>query len=369
MPRLNAQNSGQTRCIVFVNDSVKARQLLTPFVNTIEYAYPFINAFGVSVFVHKFDDLVSLPCVKAVSPNTLVKVNLKKEREVLGVVNFNHELGYGDGVGVCVIDTGVRPHLDFLVPADRINFVDFTSNRLSCYDDNGHGTAVSSIICGNGLVSGCNFCGVAPKANLISLKAIGSNGEANAFKILQAMQWIYDNCDKYNIKVVCMSFGSEPVVSGIDPLSQGAESLWKRGLTVVCSAGNDGPEYGTIKSPGINLNVITVGGAEIMSDGVVKIPDFSSRGSVGNFVKPDVVAPSVDILTCGHKTDYQTHSGTSMSAPIVAGATAVLLSKYPKLTNNRIKELFIQTALPLEFDQNTCGSGLIDLYKIYQNFI
>ena len=110
-----------------------------------------------------------------------------------------------------------------------------------------------------------------------------------------------DNRKKYNIKVVCMSFGSM-VLSSNDPLITGAEVLWNNGITVVAAAGNSGPESQTIKSPGASSKIITVGAindnrknGKYNEDNFV-IADFSSRGPILDNYKPDLVVPGVDIM-------------------------------------------------------------------------
>ena len=356
--RLAASGSGETKCVVFVDSLSSARESLAPHVVTVVAAYPFIKAFGVEVCVHKIDDLSALKCVKAIAPHTTVTTCMLKAKEALQIAPAYEHFGYGENISVVVIDTGVRPHLDFTVPTNRIYFHDFISQKALPYDDNGHGTAVSSILCGNGLTSGGRFSGIAPRARLISLKAIGKEGEGGAFAILEAMQWIYDNAAEYNIRVVCMSFGSVPVSKGIDPLSAGAEALWKKGIVVVASAGNDGPHEKTIRSPGCNPSVITVGGAEF-KNGYARAADFSSRGPCGAFIKPDIIAPAVGITACGLNDSYEIFSGTSMAAPMVAGAAALILSRHPFFSPDRIKELLLSSAEPLPFSPEIVGRGLL----------
>ena len=357
--RLSALNNGETKCVIFVDGIERARKELEKYSSSILYAYPFISGFGAVVNVHTLDDLSRMPCVKAISSHTTVSACYYPATENTGAEKFFAESVYGEGVTVAVIDTGISPHIDFMLPRRRITFADFINGKDFPYDDNGHGTAVASILCGNGLVSGGVLRGVAPKADLISLKAIGSGGDGGAFSILEAMQWCYTNREKYNIKVVCMSFGSDPV-DGVDPLAVGAEALWKSGITVVASAGNDGPKSGTIKSPGVSPYVITVGGAEF-KDGKITVPDFSSRGPAGKFDKPDIIAPSVDIACCGVGKHYIALSGTSMAAPIVAGAAALILSKNPLLTPDRVKELLLSGATPVDEDIYSAGRGLLNM--------
>jgi len=356
--RLNAHAAGQTKCVVFVDKIDAARSSLEPYSNTIVGKYPFISAFGAMLSVHSLDDISKLPCVKAIAPHTTVTTCLKAQDVFLtkpkSIVASTIEMP----ISVAVIDTGLSPHLDFFMPKMRVHFKDFIAGKDFCYDDNGHGTAVSSILCSNGLLSGGVNAGIAPAVKLFALKAISGNGEGGAFAILEAMQWIFDNSEKYNIKVVCLSFGSDPVKGGLDPLSAGAEALWKNGIVVVASAGNDGPNYKTIKSPGINPYIITVGAAEFIGEKVC-IPDFSSRGPAGKFIKPDMVAPAVDIVAASNtKNCYTFVTGTSMAAPIVAGAAAQLLNKNPNYTPNKVKEVLLNSCTSINDSEFAAGRGL-----------
>lgn len=361
--RLTANNSGETKCVIFVDSCETARKHLEKFTNTIVAAYPFISGFGAHISVHQINDLAQLPCVKAISSHSNVATCMDNAKVDIGANHFYNNDYYGEGVTVVVIDTGVRSHMDFMMPVKRMMFVDLINGEVAPYDDNGHGTAVSSILCGNGLLSGGKFSGIAPKCNLIVVKAIGKDGEGGAFTILEAMQWVYNNKRKYNIGVVCMSFGSNPIYDGVDPLAIGAEALWRSGVVVVASAGNDGPMPETIKSPGCSPYIITVGGA-YFEKGKIKIADFSSRGPAGMFVKPDIVAPSVDVSCCGSISNYVKLSGTSMAAPIVAGAVALLLEKNPRFTPDKIKEVLLNDATLTEFDANIAGRGFLNLNNI-----
>jgi len=361
LSRLTASHNGETKCVIFVDSVETTRKILEPHVSTVVSAYPFIKAFGVFTAVHKLEDLASLPCVRAISPHTTATVGMLAAKRALKLESARPVLGYGSGVSAAVIDTGVKPHLDFAVPKNRIVFRDFIGGKTEPHDDNGHGTAVASILCGNGLFSGGKHAGIVPHARLVALKAIGREGEGGAFAILEAMQWIYDHAAEYNIRVACMSFGAEPVLDGLDPLSVGAEALWRKGIVVVTSAGNDGPAARTIRSPGCNPRVITVGGAEINSDGQITVADFSSRGPCGAYLKPDLIAPAADITACGIQEPYGIFSGTSMAAPIVAGAAALLCARRPDFSPDRVKELLLSSAQKLPFPHEAAGRGMLCL--------
>lgn len=92
----------------------------------------------------------------------------------------------GKSIGVAVLDTGIYPHEDFILPSNRIAaFKDFVHHRPECYDDNGHGTHVCGIIAGNGRHSEGRYRGVAPEAHLIVGKVLDSSGKWFHFPYLR----------------------------------------------------------------------------------------------------------------------------------------------------------------------------------------
>ena len=140
------------------------------------------------------------------------------------------------------------------------------------------------------------------------------------------------------------------------------EELWDAGLVVVVSAGNRGPEAGTISAPGNSRKVITVG-------------YYGKEGNSGTgptihcIKKPDVITPGSHIVSCHHtnieKVPYTKKSGTSMATPVVSGGIALLLSlpKYrfyePKEVKIRLKNSCTDLGLP----HNKQGWGLFDLKR------
>lgn len=234
------------------------------------------------------------------------------------------------------------------------------------YDDNGHGTFVAGAGSGNGLMSKGKYAGIAPNSKIISIKALNNLGEASAIKILEAMQWVHDNFQKYNIRVVCMSFGSEPL--GInDPIMKGAEVLWNKGIIMVAAAGNSGPEFETIKSPGISPKIITVGGLNdnrtengLFNPENFQVAEFSSRGPALRRYKPDLIAPAVNITSCSNlvKNPYTTLSGTSVATPMIAGICSLMVDKQPNITPDIIKRRLISTCSGITFNKNIEGAGL-----------
>lgn len=317
--------------------------------------YRFASCFCLPADFDDIDILSNQKFVNYIYSNSVVKVE-SAEQDLMNTRALTENKYFGQGQTICFIDTGVCAHLDFIFPKTRlIKFIDLINSCPTPYDDNGHGTFVSGVACGRGIFDKRQM-GFAHKANLIVIKALGANGSSNSNKILDAMQWVYENCKAYNISVVCMSFGAD-VINGSDPLSRGAESLWKRGIVVVAAAGNSGPDKSTIKSPGNNPYIITVGG---LDEKTMSVADFSSCGPTIYGHKPDMLAPAVDITSCSnHGLPYTVMSGTSVATPIVAGICAIIKSRYPKMTNNEIKNFLLDHCVKLTGDVDKEGAGYL----------
>ena len=115
--------------------------------------------------------------------------------------------GYtGNHVGVCVLDTGIFPHIDFT--GRILAFQDFIGHRIRPYDDNSHGTHVCGIIGGDGRASQGRIRGVAPGCELIVLKVLDRMGNGRKEGVLRAFQWILENRRYYGIRVVNISVGT-----------------------------------------------------------------------------------------------------------------------------------------------------------------
>lgn len=361
----SAQNN--IECIVKVNNIQKIKKYFLHKDIKILHEYLFINAFKILVNKNQLFQLSSLASVNKIYSITSACALIDVSKKILGVDKTPLT---GKGITIAFIDTGIFSHADFLIGRKRIRyFKDFVLNKTRNYDDNGHGTFVAGVCAGGGVLSGGLYSGVAPQVDIISLKALNGLGEASADKILDAMEWVFDNHKKYNIKVVCMSFGSEPLGYN-DPIMSGAEALWREGVTVVAAAGNSGPEYQTIKSPGVSSQIITVGGFDDnridgrFQESFFEIADFSSRGPAFKRFKPDLVAPSVDITSCGISKFYTTLSGTSVATPMIAGVACLLLQKRPDLTPLQIKQALISVCQPITLNYNFEGYGYPNLKNL-----
>ena len=275
----------------------------------------------------------------------------------------------GKGMGVAVLDTGVYMHPDL---ADRVvAFRDIVRGRMTPYDDNSHGTHVCGIIGGDGRASCGRFQGMAPECHLIGVKVLDKRGNGFASDVLTGLKWVRENKERYGIRIVNISVGSfnRKVMSEDSALVRGVDAAWDEGLVMVIAAGNQGPKEKTITTPGISRKVITVGTSDddqavmVMGDRMV---DYSGRGPTESCVcKPDIVAPGSKIISCADRQGrYQIKSGTSMSTPLVSGAIALLLEKYPCMTNVDVKLRIRERAVDLGLPHNRQGWGLLDVARL-----
>ena len=342
--------------------------------------------------------------VTGVTPDERVSVqgsgDTTKDSTINAVVNREigadqlHAQGLtGRGVRVAVVDTGISPAADLtgrIVPvADphdtnaldgraTVACVDF-SGEDSCADSYGHGTFMGGLVAGSGLASGGLYKGTAPGAELVSIKIAGRDGSADVSKVLAAIQWAVSFKDEYGIRVLNLSLGTNSRAHyRHDPLNHAVERAWRSGLVVVVSASNRGPAQETISKPADDPLVLTVGAVddrETPATSDDRMPRFSGRGPTAHqLAKPDVVAPGGRVIGLrspgstieqvapggGINDVYRRGSGTSMSAAVVSGLTALLLEKNPQWTPDRVKFALMSTAVKVAVDDvMAVGSGLV----------
>lgn len=302
---------------------------------------------------------------------------------------WNESPGYlqGQSIGVAVIDSGVSSVNDFKVtqttrsaPSRVVANQRFGNFNAGSQDLYGHGTHVAGIIGGNGANSSGTYIGVAPKVNLIALKATDDQGGGTTSAVVDALQWALNNKGAYNIKVVNLSLNSTVMESyHTNPLDAASEILWFNGIVVVTSAGNTAG--GALYPPANDPFVITVGATDdrgTASTADDTMASFSAYGTTSDgFAKPDLVAPGTNIvstrssainmvLATQHPANvvnqyYFRMSGTSMAAPMVAGAAALLLQDEPNLTPDQVKYRLKATSRPFDTPLRA-GAGYLDVY-------
>ena len=293
----------------------------------------------------------------------------------------------GRGVGVAVIDTGVAGSVaDFKGSdgASRVVANVVTSpGATTAGDGYGHGTHVAGIIAGNSFNRAYrdplygHYVGVAPEANLIAIKASDDAGNSTVLDVIKGIQFVVDHKADYNIRVLNLSLSTDtPQSYKTDPLDAAVEYAWQHGIVVVAAAGNRGNVADAVQyAPANDPFVISVGGADEDGDyGKGERASWSSTGRTQDgFSKPDVMAPGAHMIsvlapgsafaalcpTCVIGGAYFKAGGTSMAAPVVSGAAALLLQARPTLTPDQVKTLLMSTDHPIKGDT----AGEIDVAR------
>jgi serine protease AprX len=294
----------------------------------------------------------------------------------------------GRGVGVAVIDTGIAGDIpDFQTPYWQGSRVIASAVTNPCArdanDHYGHGTHVAGLIAGNSLLYPPDhrfygrFMGVAPRANLISVKVSDDDGNTTILDVIHGIQFAVDNKAAFNIRVVNLSLSSTVAESyRTDALDAAVEQAWFSGLVVVTAAGNEGDTNdGVTFAPANDPWAITVGatddrGTWIRLDDI--LASWSSRGMTQDGVrKPEVLAPGAGLVsTLAPGSDfadlcpacvmeggrYFRAGGTSMSTAVVSGAAALLLEAHPEWTPAQVKGALGSTV----YDVPGAG-GLVDV--------
>lgn len=280
----------------------------------------------------------------------------------------------------------------------------FVDNVANSETSVGHGTHVAGIAGGNGAGSSAGiYKGVAPDANLVG---IGAGDILFVFWVLAGFDYVLDNAADANIKVVNNSWGTTGTFDPNDPINKATRAVYDRGITVVFAAGNEGPGENTLNPYSVAPWVISVAAgckigvqdptnsADHCADqtGAGRAPylaDFSSRGIPGDkLYQPDITAPGVhivstrsvtgfvlnaldanhDVRICNISLQHQQYftcaSGTSMAAPHVAGAVAVMQEAAGgRLTPNQVLGILLKTVRPLAgYAPFEVGKGFMDVY-------
>ncbi len=346
---------------------------------------PIINGFAAKLPADAVDELEAADGVKVVTVDNAVepqgislsRIQTAYPASVDAPQVWNNPIAdvSGRGVGVAVIDTGIAGQMpDFRASGSSSSRV--IANAVTNPDARtpgdafGHGTHVAGIIAGNGwnrsytdLLRG-RYVGIAPEANLISVKVSDDEGEASVLDVIYGLQFVVDNKAAYNIRVVNLSLESTtPGSYKTDPLNAAVESAWFKGIVVVTAAGNRGSgEDAVSRAPGNDPYVITVGAYDDQAskaDGDDSRPAWSSRGiTADGFAKPEIHAPGSGIVstlapgskfasmcpTCIVDGQMIRAGGTSMAAPMISGTVALLLQHFPQLKPDQVKGLLMRNA-------------------------
>jgi serine protease AprX len=362
-------------------------------------ALPAVVISGTKGQIEKISKLAS---VRYISGNRTLQWNADNSRAQTGLLRMRQDtdlqrlkgLGtfQGSGVNVAVLDTGLdATHPDLagrvirnvkLADLQGANMLDFIApaNVETLTDTDqiaGHGTFVGGIIAGSGSSSGGKYTGYAPKARLVGLSA----GDASLFNVLAGFDYLLAHTE-LDVRVVNCSFSANTIYDENDPVNVATRLLVERGVNVVFSAGNSGPGMHTLNPYAAAPWVISVGALDERG----RLADFSSRGDFGsrNF-RPTLSAPGTNVvslraaginqtgttalpadaqgLSATETPYYTTASGTSFSAPEVAGTIALMLEADRTLSPAQVRDTLQRTATPLPpYYQHEVGAGALNTH-------
>jgi hypothetical protein len=289
----------------------------------------------------------ALSYVRTVHPDRVVTALLQESVEQVGapVVWEQH------GVVVAVIDSGI----DYMHPALGGGFGvghkvrggrDLVNNDSDPMDDHGHGTHVAGIVAANG----GGLTGVAPEATLLAYKALDASGSGRDSFVLAAIE----EAVRERADIVNMSLGRPAAAD--DPVVRAIENAAASGTLFCVAAGNTGA-FLDIGSPANAPSAVTVGAI----DREGRLAYFSSKGPVvpTGAMKPEIVAPGVQIVSARNGGGLRTASGTSMAAPHVAGVAALLREVHPEWSPAMLRAALINGARGVDAEVMAAGAGSV----------
>jgi serine protease AprX len=254
----------------------------------------------------------------------------------------------------------------------------------------GHGTHVAGIIGARAVEKKGYAAGMCPDIKLYDLRVLAKSLEDTEFAIIAALQYIRYLNERNNFFVIhganlslSIPHDVRNFACGRTPICNECERLVGNGVVVVAAAGNFGYQrYETkegqyegytafsITDPGNADGVITVGATHRFWPHTYGVSFFSSRGPTGDGrMKPDLVAPGERIQSCLPKEDWGELDGTSMAAPHVSGAAAMLMARYSELISQprTIKRILCESATDLERERSFQGHGMLDVLRAFQH--
>ncbi|NQV09364.1 S8 family serine peptidase, partial [Candidatus Woesearchaeota archaeon] len=311
------------RSEVFLNSQ---ESIFTNFVENefkLKNQFLVINGFSGEIDYVGFNKMKNNPKLKYIYLNEISYPELYESTQIIKAKDV-WDLGVeGNGQTVCVIDTGVDYSHENLGDCSEAEFLsgncdkviggyDYYYNDSNPMDEDGHGTGVAGIVAAEGSISG-----VAPEAKLVALKVCNEFGSCDTDAQIKAFEWCIFNSSKLNISVITMSLGGQTKYTSYcnsDPRAEVINTAIREGISVIKSSGNNGWTDG-VTAPGCVENITVVGATD-------KNDNIWSGGNRWEFL--DLLAPGVMITSANLGGGTLSGTGTSYSAPHVAGTVALL---------------------------------------------
>jgi len=341
-----------------------------------------VNAIAVTATPAVIKEIAARHDVREIRPNSVVAAPQTAAMATSSVPETNvslvnapalWDLGYrGQGMVVANMDTGVdgsHPDLASRWRGGTNSWYDPNGEHPTTPTDvSGHGTWTMGVMVGGD--SGGSSVGVAPDATWIAVKIFNDRGTATSSGIHQGFQWLLDpdgnpaTADAPDVVNNSWTMSTSGCLLDFQP---DLANLRAAGILPVFSAGNYGPLSGSSRSPANNPEAFAVGATDD-ADGLYP---YSSRGPspCGQPAYPQLMAPGVGIHTTDLYGLYADSTGTSVAAPHVAGALALLLQAFPGMSADRQAAALESGAVDLGAAgaDNIYGYGRLDALAAYQS--
>ncbi len=301
------------------------------------------------------------------------QTELSELRHALEIDRIHNEGYFGYGITIAVLDSGVNnsvaPALQSLLHYDEEKIVTaWVSANMSedIQDMSGHGTHIVSVLAGNGkYTSGqgviqTNDYGIAPDASIVNIKVLDQTGFGEDAWLIDGFTYaIFRDVDIISASLTSVTFAAIG-----DPIEELMYEAGRRGIPVIASAGNYGPSGNSAGAPALWDYVISVGAASNLNNLAV----YTSRGLTMNFsAGVDIIAPGNSISgSDASNGGIRYVSGTSVSAPIVAGVIALLMEAFPDSNSHVFETAIFETANDIYAPILAQGNGIINPYEAYQ---
>jgi serine protease AprX len=288
----------------------------------------------------------------------------------------------GNGVRVCIVDSGIMLDHDDLESFNLVMWKDFVQGKSDPYDDHGHGTSMAGILVADGWMKG-----IAPRVNLLVAKALAEDGSGADNIVAEAIDW----CVLNDADIISLSLGGAPDILPFDigtgrGSDEAVNDAIDQGIFVVAAAGNDGGENddGDVSNPCGERLVICVGGVTQTGEHWIGSSTGANNGRIiplpillprnDPHKKPELVAPAQKVAVVNYEGTWSMVDGTSAATVFVTGALALLLQQNPELADatsssntEQVKEWIQQSVAPQEGQSghdDDYGYGLLKIQAL-----
>ena len=363
------------------------------FKGEIIYNIETINCLCVIIGKRGLKRILELPDVKHVCLDESAYLCSKNILHANGIfldnknyISLKEKKISGKGIGIGIIDSGVYPHIDLATPSNKVKkFIDVINNITYPYDDNGHGTFICGLLCGeNNSSKNVKQRGISTGSDLVMIKAFNKMGKGYVSSTLYAFDQLYKLSDELNIKIICAPFEVPTLNKTILHLYDKLFTLFKmKNILIVVPTGNNESKEDTIRGIALSDKVFTIGG--INTNSSYTVSEYSCCGSTKVLKKPDFVAASDDIISLntdknyisqrnGEKiyphaltTPYAILSGTSIACAFITGVCALLLEYNKDYTFDDIYSLLKINSVLIKDKKYKQGHGYINLPNLINN--